>query len=81
MQQSPVPYQVAERIVHRGPEAQGGHQPRGGVRGHEGQSPAVRGVGQPQWVEPQVSAQRVRAGIGPEVRCVGLERGEGRAVA
>lgn len=77
----PVPDQVAEGVVNRGPEAQSGHQPGGGVRGHERQSPAVRRVGQPQRVQSQVGAQRVGAGVGAEVRGVGLERGEGRAVA
>lgn len=81
VQHRPVPDQVAEGVVHGGSEAQGGHQARGGVGRHESQSPAVGRVGQPQRVESQVGAQRVGAGVGTEVRGVGLQRREGGAVA
>ncbi len=81
VQHCPVPYQVAKGIVHRGSEAQGGHQPGGGVGRHESQSPAVRRVGQPQRVQSQVGAQRIGAGVGAEVRGVWLEGRERRAVA
>lgn len=80
VQHCPVPYQVAEGVVHGGSEAQSGHEPRGGVGRHERQSPAVRGVRQPQRVQAQVGAQRVGAGVRAEVRRVGLQRGEGGAV-
>ncbi|TNN74389.1 hypothetical protein EYF80_015348 [Liparis tanakae] len=52
---------VAKGVVHRGPEAHG-HQPGGGVRRHEGQSPAVRRVGQPQRVEPQALGSAAKCG-------------------
>lgn len=81
MQHRPVPDQVAERVVHGGSEAQGGHEPGGGVGRHESQSPAVRRVGQPQRVQSQVGAQRIGARVCAEVRGVWLQRGEGGAVA
>lgn len=81
VQHCPVSYQVAKCIVHWRSEAQSGHEPGGGVRCHESQSPAVRRVGQPQRVQSQVCAQRVGARVCAKVRCVWLQRRKRRAVA
>lgn len=76
----PVSDQVAEGVVHRGSEPQCGHQACGGVGRHEGQSPTMCRVGQPQGTEAQRGPQRVPPRFSPKVRSVGLQRREGGPV-
>lgn len=77
VQNCPVPYKIAERIVHGRPESESRHQPGCRVWGHEGQTSAVGSVCQAKRVQAEMSTKRIGAGVGSKVRSVRLQRREG----